>query len=291
MDTWILPSPAKLNLFLHILGRRADGYHHLQTVFQFIDLCDELRFKQRDDGKILLTVTTSQQNETNENLRLDTIPVSDNLITQAALLLQQTSKARYGAHIELTKNIPIGGGLGGGSSNAATALIALNQLWQKNLSSTELAALGLQLGADVPIFVHGLAAWAEGIGEQFCSIKLPEPWYVLIIPPCQVATAKIFSDSELTRNTPTITIAEFQIQGGHNDCETVARKHYPIIGQALDWLGQHASAKMTGTGSCVYAAFATKTAALKIAGQVPYPLKGTVVRGHNVSPLHIALNI
>lgn len=273
-----LPSPAKLNLFLHVTGRRKDGYHWLQTAFQFIDFCDDLFFSLRDDACIHIDAGS-----------LD-VPVQDNLIFRAASLLQTLCDCKKGIDITLVKRIPVGGGLGGGSSNAATTLLALNKLWEINLSPQELAILGLQLGADVPIFLHGRASFAQGIGEQLQTVHFPEPWFLVLIPPCQVLTAKIFSDSQLTRNTQPITITKFLYQGGRNDCEFVARKHYPEIARALDWLSQYASAKMTGTGSCVFASFESSEAALKVAKKIPTFLKGIVAKGQNRSPLHIAIN-
>lgn len=268
-----LASPAKLNLFLHITGRRADGYHDLQTVFQFIDFLDFLTFIVNENKQISLQSSLG-------------IPKEDNLIFKAASLLQQETNSPFGAHISCTKHIPVGAGLGGGSSNAATTLIALNHLWQTQLSLPDLARLGLKLGADVPIFIAGQAAFAEGVGEKLQPILVPEPWYLLLIPPCEISTAKIFSDPQLTRNTTKMTIAQFLAEGGRNDCEAVVRKHYPLVQQAIDWLAHFAPAKLTGTGSCVFASFENQYEAQKVANQVQSPFRCVIAKGLNVSPLH-----
>lgn len=269
-----VPSPAKINLFLHIIGQRSDGYHRLQTAFQFLDFCDDLTFRLTSDSKITLDVTGLA------------VPVEENLIHAATRLLQDKGGVKQGVEIFLDKKIPLGGGLGGGSSNAGTTLLVLNQLWNLGLSTSELMTLGLSLGADVPIFIHGKAAFAQGIGEKLQTIDPAEDWFVLLFPGCHVNTGKIFSDSQLTRNTPPITIAEFFEEGGHNDCEPIARNHFPKIADALDWLGHYASARMTGTGSCVFATFKDKEAALKIIKNIPASFNGIVVKGLNTSPLH-----
>jgi len=269
------PAPAKINLFLHIIGQRADGYHELQTVFQFLNYCDELHFTVRNDDQLHVHSTIPELAE------------DGNLILRAAQLLQKTCRTNLGIDVILHKRIPIGGGLGGGSSNAATTLLALNQLWQLQLTKQDLLGLGLQLGADVPIFIEGKACWGEGIGEKLTPINLPQPWYVVVIPPHPVSTAKIFSDPELTRNTPTITIQQFldgQV-GSHNDCEAIVRKHYPLIGTALDWLGQYAPARLTGTGGCVFAAVANAEQANALVAKVPAPFKAFAAEGLNHSPL------
>ncbi len=271
-----LPSPAKINLFLHVVGRRPDGYHLLQTAFQFIDLCDDMVFQLRTDDKILVESSDP------------TIPYESNLVTKAAYLLKKQTGCRLGIDIKLEKCIPRGGGLGGGSSNAATTLLALNLLWGTQLNPIELAALGLELGADVPIFIHGKAAFAQGIGEQLTNIHPEEKWILLLLPDCTVDTSKIFSDPELTRNTPEITITEY-FEGTHNDCEPVARKRFPQIATALDWLNEIAAARMTGTGSGVFAIFNDKEAAMKAAKEIPASLKGITVKGLNNSPLHNAI--
>lgn len=273
----ICPAPAKLNLFLHITGRRADGYHLLQTVFQFLDYCDELQFTLREDGQLQLTPS------------LANIAPHDNLIYRAASLLQQQSRCRLGANISVTKKIPLGGGLGGGSSDAAATLLALNQLWQLGLSLTDLADIGLQLGADIPIFVMGQAAWAEGVGEKFTLISLPEPWYVVIIPPCEVATAKIFSHTQLTRDSSPIKIQEFTEGHIRNDCEPLVRNLYPEVAAALDWLGQYTQAMLTGTGACIFGRFVERQAAEAVLAKLPETFSGFIAKGLNHSPLHRVL--
>jgi len=230
-----LQSPAKLNLMLHITGRRDDGRHLLQTVFQFIDLNDQMEFDLTPDGSI-------QRNHSNT-------PVSEaeDIVIQAAELLQERFRVDRGVRISIDKRIPIGGGLGGGSSNAATTLLALNQMWSLNLGLTELAEIGLDLGADVPVFVMGRAAWASGIGEQLSPIELSEPWYLVIHPGVQVSTAKIFAAEELTRDCDAITIRAFLSGSGINVCEKIACNLYPEIQLAIDWLNQYGNARMTGT--------------------------------------------
>jgi 4-diphosphocytidyl-2-C-methyl-D-erythritol kinase len=281
-------SPAKLNRFLHIVGRRADGYHELQTVFQLLDYGDELTFEKRDDDKIILTVdydATRLIHPTNPHPKN---PASTNigepeknLIVRAARLLQKSTKNTQGANIHLLKRIPIGGGLGGGSTNSATALIALNKLWQLNLSTEELATLGLPLGADVPVFVHGQTAWAEGIGERLTPLTLEESWFVILVPACSVPTSEIYSANELTRNTPAITIRDF-LSGHptHNDCEPVVRQRYPVIDSAINWLNQFAPARLTGTGCCVFAEFVTKDEALKILQKAQNEFQGFIAKGN-----------
>lgn len=273
-----LPSPAKINLFLHVVGQREDGYHLLQTAFQFVDLYDEMIFKTREDNLIRVNAPS-----------LD-LPVEHNLVFKAAYLLQELAQCKKGIDITLHKRIPLGGGLGGGSSNAATTLLALNHLWGLHYSRTDLIKIGARLGADVPIFIYGKAAFAEGIGEHLQPIQLEEDWILLLFPPCQVATAKIFSDSELTRNTPEITITEFFEKGGRNDCEPIARKHFPEIADAIDCLSHYTTARMTGTGSGVFANFKDKNAALEIANKIPASLNGIILKGLNISPLQSAIN-
>lgn len=265
------PAPAKLNRMLHIVGRRDDGYHRLQTVFQFLDYCDQLAFELRGDGAILRAV------------ELTGVTQAQDLTLRAARLLQQATGTRQGAVIHLHKQLPMGGGLGGGSSDAATVLVALNQLWQTGLSGHELAALGLRLGADVPVFVHGQAAWAEGVGEQLTPVELDEPWFVVLLPAVHISTAEIFTDPDLTRNSTPITIAHFLAGDGGNDCEAVVRRRYPLVAEALDWLSRFAPARLTGTGACVFAAFATREQAEQVAAQAPVQV--FVARGHNRSPL------
>lgn len=275
-------APAKINLFLHVVGRRANGYHELQTVFQLLDYCDEITVSLREDNHIQLTVECDPT-----LLNHDLGPTRDNLILRAAQLLQQTSQQAQGATIHLTKHIPIGGGLGGGSSNAATTLLALNQLWQLQLPLTTLAQLGVQLGADVPVFIHGHSAWAEGIGDKLQTITLEPRWFVVVVPTCSVATAEIYSATELTRDTSPITIQQF-LSGScltRNDCEPVVQSRYPIIAEALKWLGQFAPARLTGSGGCIFAALPDEQHAREIAQQIPPPLCGFVAKGINNSPL------
>ncbi len=263
-ETWL--APAKLNLFLHIIGQREDGYHLLQTVFQFIDLYDILHFEERKDEQIVLDSPFKKQD----------------LIYRAAFELQQRFNISKGISISIEKNIPIGGGLGGGSSDAATTLLALNKIWQLNQSVETLAEIGLKLGADVPIFVHGKAAWAEGIGEKLTPIELPEPYFVVIKPDCSVATAKIFRAPHLTRNSKPITMRAFFAGQGKNDCQAVVCEEYPIIQTALNWLNQFAPATLTGTGSCIFAAFDDKSQANQVHTQSPW--QSWVVKGLNFSP-------
>ncbi|ASK19337.1 4-(cytidine 5'-diphospho)-2-C-methyl-D-erythritol kinase [Halomonas sp. N3-2A] len=275
-----LPAPAKLNRMLHIVGRRQDGYHELQTLFQFIDLCDYLTFTPRTDSAITLSNTLSG------------VAHNDNLIVRAAHLLQQASGIQQGVSVAIEKNLPMGGGLGGGSSNAATTLVGLNHLWQLGLSSEALAKLGLTLGADVPVFVHGHSAWAEGVGEKLTSVTLDTPWLVVIHPGVSVSTPAIFQDPELTRDSLPITMAR-ALQGGapewRNDCEAIVKKRYPPIAEALDWLTQHAPSRLTGTGACLFAAFDSQQAAQAVAYMAGQHWHSWVARGLNTSPLQDAL--
>lgn len=277
--TW--PAPAKLNLFLHITGRRADGYHELQTVFQFIDRCDELRFTSRDDGVIR---------------PMHALPGLDpgrDLTVRAARLLQSSTGVNLGADICLDKRLPIGGGLGGGSSDAATTLVVLNCLWKLGLSLAELAGLGLQLGADVPVFVRGRSAWAEGVGERLTEMNLDEPWYLVVVPPCQVSTDKIFAAPDLTRDSVPITIDNFLTARMANDCEAAVRRRYPQVAEAFRTLERYAVARLTGTGACVFAAFQEQQEAhfvlRQLASTWPANWQGFVAKGMNESPLHRAL--
>ena len=251
------PAPAKLNLMLHILGRRADGYHELQTVFQLLDLCDTVSIKVRADGRI----------ERPQGAR-GVEPDAD-LVVRAARLLRAHADSPLGASIAVAKRIPLGGGLGGGSSDAATTLVALNELWNTGLERDELAILGAQLGADVPVFIQGRSAWAEGVGERVKPLKLPPAWFVILHPGISVATSEIFQAPELTRNSPVTTIRGFLETGGRNDCEAVVRTRYPVVAEALDWLSRWAPARLTGTGSCVFARFATVADAERVAARVP----------------------
>jgi len=267
------PAPGKLNLFLHVVGRRPDGYHLLQTAFQFIDLSDELRFWKRPAGVI-------------ERIgEIPGVPAELDLSARAARALAARASKSVGVAIDVRKRLPIGGGVGGGSSNAATTLVALNRLWGLDLQSDELARLGLSLGADVPVFVHGSAAWAEGVGERLTPVDFPEPVYLLIRPDVSVSTAEVFGAAELTRDSPVLTIRGFLTTGGRNDCEAVVRRRFPEVAEALDWLGSHATARLTGTGACVFAAMPDEESARAALEALPRRWTGYVVRGLNRSPL------
>lgn len=267
------PAPAKLNLFLHVTGRRSDGYHLLQTVFQFVDLCDYIDIEVRDDGRI------------GRMRALEGISEEEDLVLRAARLLQEATGTRLGANLAVEKHIPIGGGLGGGSSDAATTLLALNRLWNTGLALDALAALGLRLGADVPIFIHGRNAWAEGVGEVLTPIEISPSWYVLIHPGVSVQTAQIFASKELTRNTIPLKIAPFSRGLGHNDLELVVRDKFPQVAQALDWLKTHGDARMSGSGACVFAAFPSEAEARSVAQGIPPEWRGFVVRSLDRHPL------
>ena len=272
------PSPAKLNLFLHITGQRANGYHDLQTVFQFIDLYDDIHIRTTQKSDIeLLTPIAGVANK-------------DNLIVKAAELLKKSSGCSLGAEIKIDKILPMGGGLGGGSSNAATILLALNALWQTNLSSTELAKLGLTLGADVPIFIHGYAAFAEGIGEHLTPVSPTEYWYLITRPDCSISTVEVFQSEGLTRNTPKISVDDFDIDLCHNDCQTLVIKHYPKVAKLLAWLVEYAPSRMTGTGACIFSRFPTENEARLIQSQLPDDVSSFVAKGLNQSPLHKVLS-
>jgi 4-diphosphocytidyl-2-C-methyl-D-erythritol kinase len=271
------PAPGKLNLFLHITGRRADGYHELQTLFQFLTRCDWLYFDVNGPEGVRLAGQPAG------------VPEHADLCVQAArLLLEVTGTARR-ARIYNDKCLPVGGGLGGGSSDAATTLLVLNHLWELGLDIKELAELGLQLGADVPVFIHGHAAFAEGVGEVLISADPPETWFLVLVPPVSVSTADIFSDPDLTRDTPRTKIADLISGGGHNDCEAVVRHRYPEVAAALDWLNTFSPSRMTGTGACIFAAFATAAEAEAVAARIPPCWSGFVARGVNRSPLQIAM--
>ncbi|PTO52486.1 4-(cytidine 5'-diphospho)-2-C-methyl-D-erythritol kinase [Vibrio splendidus] len=268
------PSPAKLNLFLYITGRRDNGYHELQTLFQFVEFGDEL--------------TVSANSETSSITITPEIPgvaLEDNLIWKAATALQQYTSTSFGADIELKKVLPMGGGIGGGSSNAATVLVALNYLWQLNLSDDQLAEIGLQLGADVPVFVRGHAAFAEGVGEQLQPANPDEKWYLVVKPQVSIATVDIFTHSELTRNTPKRALATLLEQEYVNDCEKIVRMLYPEVDKQLSWLLQYAPSRLTGTGSCVFAEFSSKKEAESVLEQLPDTVSAFVARGRNISPL------
>lgn len=271
------PAPAKLNLFLHIVGRRPDGYHELQTCFQFIDLCDEIAISVRADGEIRRAAD------------IPGVSLEADLCVRAADALRQAAGISLGADISLVKRIPIGGGLGGGSSDAATCLVALNRLWGINWPVSKLAELGLRLGADVPVFVHGRTAWAEGVGERltplYPPLAPPETNYLILKPNVFVSTAQIFQDPELTRNSPPITIHGFLASGGRNDCLGVVRRRYPEVAHALDWLSLFGSARLTGTGACVFLACETHDRGREILRELPPAFAGFLARGMNDSPL------
>ncbi len=269
-----LPAPAKLNLFLHITGQRADGYHNLQTLFQLLDFGDELLFDPRSDNQITL------------NPILPGVPPEDNLVVKAARMLQGASNCQLGADITLRKNLPMGGGIGGGSSDAATTLVGLNHLWGTGLSLDALTQIGAKLGADVPVFIQGNTAWAEGTGDRLQAVEMPELWYLVLTPDCHVSTANIFSHKELTRDTSDITVAAFLEQGGRNDCQPLVRSLYPAVDEALQWLDQYGRAQMTGTGACVFASFKSADDAAAILAKAPVNLRGFVAKGVNRSPLH-----
>ncbi|WP_447887932.1 4-(cytidine 5'-diphospho)-2-C-methyl-D-erythritol kinase [Serratia fonticola] len=274
------PSPAKLNLFLYITGRRADGYHQLQTLFQFLDYGDTLTIVPRQDNQIQLLTP------------VEGVPDEQNLIVRAARLLQQHCTTHSiatlprGADISIDKRLPMGGGLGGGSSNAATVLVALNELWQCGLSDDQLADMGLTLGADVPVFVRGHAAFAEGIGEQLQPANPAEKWYLVAHPGVSIPTPVIFADAELKRDTPVRPLNALLQAPYANDCEPIARKRFREVEQLLSWLLQYAPSRLTGTGACVFAEFDSEPAALQVLNQAPAWLRGFVARGVNVSPLH-----
>lgn len=274
--TLTLLSPAKLNLFLHITGRRADGYHELQTLFRMLDWGDLLHFSPNNSGEVTLGGSELS------------IPPGDNLIVRAALALPRSSSSQ-GAHIELDKRIPEGGGLGGGSSNAATTLLALNQLWGLGLSPNQLQQVAAQLGADVPVFTAGYTAWAEGVGEILTPVELPECWYLVVVPPCHVSTAEIFSNEQLTRNTSPIKIAAFFEGHSRNDCQNLVRNLYPEVDNALKWLDNFGEAKLTGTGACVFASFPDEHPARLALGLLPDSMTGFVAKGLNTSPVLSAL--
>ncbi|MEH8107691.1 4-(cytidine 5'-diphospho)-2-C-methyl-D-erythritol kinase [Gallibacterium anatis] len=271
------PCPAKLNLFLYINGRREDGYHELQTLFQFLDFSDQLTVTINNSGNITL-----------EN-QLDDVVLEDNLIFRAAKLLQQYTQTSLGASLSIEKKLPMGGGVGGGSSDAATTLVALNYLWQTNLSLSQLAELGLKLGADVPIFVHGKAAFAEGVGEKISYCEPDEKYYVVLKPNVAISTAKIFQDPKLPRNTPKRSLSQLLADVYTNDCEKVVRDHYPEVEQAIQWLVQYAPTRLTGTGACIFAEFDSQDAAIAVYQQRPTHLSGFVAKGVNRSPLYLAL--
>ena len=265
VKTLLALSPAKLNLFLHVTGRRPDGYHSLQTVFQLLNWGDDMRFEWRESPDITLSGDT------------DDIAPEDNLILRAARLIAPSDQ---GAHIHVRKRIPRGGGLGGGSSNAATTLLALNRLWELGLNLDTLLRLGEPMGADVPVFIQGQSAWAEGIGEELAPVSLPKRWFVVAQPDCMVSTAEIFAHPELTRQTPPITVQAFFSGAGHNDLQPVVESRYPEVQRAVEWLKEHSpDARMTGSGACVFASLESEREAHDIASQAPAGLAVIVAEG------------
>ena len=267
------PAPGKLNLMLRVVGRRADGYHLLQTVFRFIDFGDTLMFRMREDGVIMRTTEVAG------------VPADEDLALRAARLLQRSAGTPLGADIALEKRLPLGGGLGGGSSDAATTLLVLNRLWSVGLSRTRLLELALQLGADVPIFVFGDNAFGEGVGERLVPIVLPPMWYVVLIPPVTVPTAQIFAHPQLKRDSKTITIQSFSADQGANDFQPLVCREYPEVARHFDWLKQFGRAQLTGSGACVFAGFADEAAARRTLAQLPRNMKGFVARGLEHHPL------
>ena len=271
-EAW--PAPAKLNLFLHITGRRPDGYHELQTVFQFLDFGDELRFRVMPGGVIVRSKS------------LPGVPADQDLTVRAARALQQRAGLPLGCEISVEKRIPMGGGLGGGSSDAATTLVALNRLWKMNRTVGELAAIGLTLGADVPVFVRGYAAWAEGIGELLKPVTPAENWYLVVSPACSVDTRAMYSVPDLQRATPRVTWEDFAAGLTHNDFEPVVCRRYPEVAAALAWAAQFGRARMSGSGASVFVDFPTREAADRARALVPPVWPALVARGLNRSPLH-----
>lgn len=267
------PAPAKLNLFLHITGRRPDGYHLLQTIFQFIDFSDEIYIDVCQNGAI---------RRVNE---IAGVLEHQDLVVRAAKLLQTETGTSLGADIRVEKKLPMGGGLGGGSSDAATVLVALNELWQTSLNVTRLAELGVKLGADVPIFIRGVAAWAEGVGEIITPLALAEPWFLVVVPDEHVDTGKVFSHPELTRDKHTIRIRDFLDGVTENVCQPIVEQGYPKVRDAIDWLAQYSPSRMTGTGACVFAAFDSECQANEVLAKLPPGWKAVVAKGMNTSPL------
>jgi 4-diphosphocytidyl-2-C-methyl-D-erythritol kinase len=267
------PAPAKLNLFLHVVGRRPDGYHLLQTAFRLIDLCDWLRFTPRENGEVRLARA------------IPGVAEDENLVVRAARLLQAGGQARAGVEIDLEKNIPIGGGLGGGSSDCATTLAVLNRLWGLGLAAEKLAEMALALGADVPFFLFGRNAFGEGVGERLTRLDLPQAWYLVLVPPVSVPTRTIFASPELTRNSKTIKISGFSAGFGRNDLEPVVCRHHAEVAAHLEWLRQFGDARMSGSGACVFAEFAAEREARSVHSRMPADMRGFVVRGLDRQPL------
>jgi 4-diphosphocytidyl-2-C-methyl-D-erythritol kinase len=276
------PAPAKINLFLHIVGQRDDGYHNLETLFQFLDHSDTITLTITEHPNIeLLTPIEGVANE-------------DNLIVKAAELLKSKSNSPYGVKISINKILPMGGGLGGGSSNAATLLVALNALWQCKLSTDELATLGLSLGADVPIFIHGFSAFAQGVGEQLSPVQPLEAWYLITKPECSISTQQVFTAADLPRNTEilpanALETDDFINHSFHNDCQTLVIKHYPEVAKLLAWLVEYAPSRMTGTGACVFTRFSSQDEALTLQAKLPKGISSFVAQGLNKSPLSSAI--
>ncbi|WP_406734107.1 4-(cytidine 5'-diphospho)-2-C-methyl-D-erythritol kinase [Vibrio scophthalmi] len=276
-DTTHWPSPAKLNLFLYITGRRANGYHELQTLFQFLDHGDELTITANKSGEITLSPD------------IPGVALHDNLIWRAATALQQFTGCQYGADIQLQKILPMGGGIGGGSSNAATVLVALNHLWQTGCTDDQLAEIGLKLGADVPVFVRGHAAFAEGVGEEIIAVEPEEKYYLVVRPDVSIATVDIFTHPDLTRDTEKRPLSELLENNYENDCEKIVRMLYPEVDKQLSWLLQYAPSRLTGTGSCVFAEFIHENDAQQVLEQLPDTVSAFVAKGNNVSPLYQTL--
>lgn len=278
-SSWLrLPAPAKLNLTLRIVGRRTDGYHNLQTVFQFVDICDWLEFRSSASSEIVLRDS------------LPGVPLEQNLIVRAVRLLKDYAGVSAGVEIGVEKNLPMGGGLGGGSSDAATALVALNRLWGLGLDTAELMNLGLRLGADVPIFVFGHSAWAEGVGEQLQVVDLPEPWYVIVVPPCCVATGEIFNAPDLTRDNIPIKISDFLAGSHENHCLDIVVRRFPLVGEAMRALRVFSpDVRLTGTGACVYSIHSTEDEAKTVCRALSDDWTVMVASGRNQSPLYEAL--
>jgi len=269
----VFAAPAKLNLSLLVTGRRADGYHLLQTVFRFIDFADQIHLTVRHDGRIERTTA------------LAGVAANDDLTVRAARLLQQAAGVTLGVDIAVDKQLPLGGGLGGGSSDAATVLIALNRLWQLDWPPQRLQALALSLGADVPVFIFGESALATGVGEELTPLALPPAWYVVLMPPVGVATAGIFQDQDLIRDSIPLTIPPFSFVAGRNDLEAVVCRHYPEVAAHLAWLKQRGAARMTGSGACVFAEFGSEAEARELLAGLPQTMRGIVARGLDRHPL------
>ena len=278
MSTLSLPSPAKINLFLHITGQRSDGYHNLQTLFQLLDFGDKLVFRSNRSGNIKI------------NGNIDGVDEKNNLIFHAATLLQKSTGCDLGCTIDLTKNLPMGAGLGGGSSNAATTLVGLNALWKCGLTANQLSDLGKTLGADVPVFVHGESAFAEGIGDILTPLTLPQRWFLVITPNCHVSTREVFSNPQLTRNSSPIKIRALSGVEYRNDCQDVVSKLYPAVGSVLQWVENFSAPLMTGTGASVFCSFDSKSEAQHVLNKLPKQWTGFVAKGVNRSPVHEQLH-